>query len=420
MKYKKIKRENYNIHYIKSNRFKVVSIVLFLTKEFDKNDIKFGSLLCNNMLYTTKKYNTKNKIAIAGEQLYGCKVSASYSLTGKLESYAFSLDFLNPKYSKSEYLDKSLNFFEEVLFNPNIENNGFNKEYFDILMKDAILKSKMLKDNPNSYSMREFLKLMYKGTPTEYIFTPSEEELSEVTPENLYEFYKSLFNGEYKIDIAIHGDVDESIIELVDNKFKNKLVGNNQKMRFMINHKYDDKLIEKIDVLPFKQSTLLMGYRLNNLTDYELNYVLKVYTCILGIVNDSLLFKIVREDNSLCYSIGASYNKYNPAIIISAGINKDNYEKTVELIKVCMEKMKDKESISHLFEASKKYLGTSFNRHYDDLSSQVNYYFDKEFADLKEIETIRKIINKVTIEEVIEFNKKISPAVIYLLKGDDK
>ena len=133
-----------------------------------------------------------------------------------------------------------------------------------------------------------------------------------------------------------------------------------------------------------------------------------------------LKFILVREDNSLCYSIGASYNKYNPAITISAGINKDNYDKTVELINYCLEKMKDKDSISHLFEASKKYIGTSLNRYYDDLSSQVNYYFDREFADIKEIETIREKINNVTIDEVIEFNKKISPSVIYLLKGDSK
>ena len=420
MKYKKIERDNYNIHYIKSDRFKVISIVLFLSKVFDKNDIKYGGLLCSNMLYTTKKYNTKNKIAIAGEELYGCKVSGSFSLTGMLESYAFALDFLNPKYSKPEYLEKSLEYYKEVLFNPNVDKNGFNKEYFDIIMKDAILKSKMLKDNPNTYSMYKFLKIMYKGTPSENIFIPTEEELTEVNPKNLYDFYKSLFDGSYKIDIAIYGDTDESIIDLVENAFKDKLKGNNSKLSYMINHKYDDKLIEKVDVLPFKQSKLIMGYRLKDLTNYELNYVLKLYTAILGMVNDSLLFKIVREDNSLCYSISASYNKYNPSINVSAGINKENYEKTVELIGVCLEKMKDKKSIEHLFEPSKKYLGTIINRYYDDLSSQINYYFDREFADLEDLETIRERINNVTIDEVIELNKKISPAVIYLLKGDDK
>lgn len=420
MKYKKIERDNYNIHYINTNRFKMVSVVLLLTKEFNKDDIKFGGLLCNNMLFTTKKYNTKNKLAIAGEELYGCKVSGSFSLTGGLESFAFALDFLNPKYTSPEYLDKSLDFLIEVLFNPNVDKMGFNKEYFDIIMKDAILKSKMLKDSPNTYSTCEYLKLMYKGTPTEYIFVPSEEELSEVNTENLYEFYKQLFNGNFKIDIAIMGDNEESLIDIIESKLKDKIIGNNKKMVYRINHKYDDKLIKKTDVLPFKQSRLLMGYRLNNLTDYELNYVLRVYNSILGNVNDSLLFKIVREDNSLCYSIGSSYNKYNPSLTISAGINKENFEKTIELINVCLEKMKDKKSIEHLFEASKKSISTAINRYYDDLSSQINFRFDREFADIEDVETIRERINNVTLDEVIELNKKISPSVIYLLKGDSK
>ena len=39
---------------------------------------------------------------------------------------------------------------------------------------------------------------------------------------------------------------------------------------------------------------------------------------------------------------------------------------------------------------------------------------------IEDVETIRERINNVTLDEVIELNKKISPSVIYLLKGDSK
>ena len=81
-----------------------------------------------------------------------------------------------------------------------------------------------------------------------------------------------------------------------------------------------------------------MGYRLNNLDFHEMNHVLRIYNTILGTMNDSILFNIVREGNSLCYTIGSYYSKYNPSLTIYAGINKKNYELTVKLIKECVEK----------------------------------------------------------------------------------
>ena len=41
---------------------------------------------------------------------------------------------------------------------------------------------------------------------------------------------------------------------------------NDEKLKFKIEHKYNDKLNTKIDSLPFNQSKLYVGYRLNNLT----------------------------------------------------------------------------------------------------------------------------------------------------------
>ena len=63
---------------------------------------------------------------------------------------------------------------------------------------------------------------------------------------------------------------------------------------------------------------------------HEFNHVLRVYNTILGTMNDSVLFNIVREKHSLCYSIGSYYSKFNPSLTIYAGINKDNYEKESE------------------------------------------------------------------------------------------
>ena len=413
MEYKKIIEDNYTLHLINSDRFKLMNVVIFLTKKYNEKDVPYGVLL-----YSTKNYNTKNKIAIKGEELYGSRITSSFTSTGDSLSFSFALDFLNPKYTKKEYLSKTLDFLCEVLFNPNVTKDGFDEQYFNIIKNDVIAAINSTKDNPAKYASIEYGKIMYKGTPSAKGVNPTVEEIEKVTPLKLYEFYKKLFDGEYKIDIAVHGEYNDEIIGIIKNKF-NKIKSSKDKIDLKIKQKYNTKLITKTDTLPFKQSRLLIGYRIKEPTYHEMNHVLKIYNTMLGTMNDSLLFNIVREQNSLCYSIGSYYSKYNNALTIYAGINKDNADKSIELIKKCVEMMSNKNIIEKLYDYALKTINTYLNNYYDDVTSQINKYYIKEFEETEDIETLREKLNNVTVDEIVELNKKINIQTIYLLKGDN-
>ena len=418
MEYKKIIKHNKTIHLINTDRFKSLNVVVFFTKEFNKDDIVYSNLLTNNMVYSSKKYNTKNKMAIKGEDLYGTKITSAFMISGKLESLVFSLDFVNPKYTSEEYLYESLDFLSEVLFNPNVKNEEFNNEYYEITKNDIISRINSIRVNPNMYAGIEYAKVMYEGTPSSFSSIPTLEDLERVNSKKLYKFYKTLFDGTYKIDIVVHGEIEDNIISIISDMFKG-VKSCNKKLSLMIKHKYETDVKEKIETLPFNQSKLYVGYRLNDVNYHELNHVLRVYNTILGTMNDSVLFNIVREENSLCYSIGSYVLRYNPSLTIYAGINKDNYEKTIELIKKCVNDMSDKKQISRLFDSAKKTINTYLNNYYDDQISQINLYYNREFEESEDIEELKSNIDKVTIDEVIEINKKISLSTIYLLKGDN-
>jgi len=418
MEYKRITKDNIVYHLINTNRFKEISIVMFLTKEFDKNDIPFFSLLINNLTYSSKKYNTKDLIASTSEDLYGLSLTSSFNFTGKCETLSFTLDFLNPKYTSVEYMDMSLDYFKEIVLNPNVKDGKFNKKYFDIIKNDIISSINSLQDNPSKYASINYAKIMYNNTPTAYTTIPNIEDLDKVNEKNLYSFYKELFNNKCNIDICVLGEIDESIIDKLHSRFKN-IKSIRKDIKFSIDYKYDNKLHEKIDSLKFNQSKLYMGYRIKDANYHELMHVSRVYNTILGTMNDSILFNIVREENSLCYTIGSYINRFNPSLTIYAGINKDNYEKTIELIKKCVNDMGNKKVVERLFEYAKKTINTYLNNYYDDLVSQINNYYVGEYEYQEDIETLRENINSVTIDEVINFNNKISLSTIYMLKGDN-
>lgn len=418
MDIKKFIKDNITYQLINTKRFKQISIVVFLTKKFNVDDIPYSYLLINNLMYSSKKYNSKDLISSASEDLYGLKASSSFTINGTCESISFSLDFINPKYLDSAYLDDALDYFSEIIFNPNVNDFHFNEEYFNIIKSDTISSINALKDNPSQYAAINYASIMYKGTPEEYPTLPTLESLNKVNTSNLYTFYKEMLNNKYKVDIVVLGEVDESIIDKIHSRFRT-IKSNNSKLGFMVDYDYDKKLITKIDALKYNQSKLYMGYRLNDFNYHELMHISRVYNTILGTMNDSILFNIVREENSLCYNIGSYINRLNPSLTIYAGINKNNYEKTIELIKKCVSDMSKKEVIERLFDSAKKTINTYLNNYYDDASAQINHYYMNEFEVLEDIEVLKENINKVTIDEVIELNKKISLSTIYMLKGDN-
>lgn len=418
MEYKKIQKDNYMLHLINTDRFKMMSVVIFFTKKFEKRDIIYGNLLTKNLVYSSKKYNTKSKIATIGEELYGARISSSFNIVGNTSEYIFSLDFLNPKYTESKYMDESLDFLKEVLFNPNVDENGFNEEYYNILVNEVKANVESIKDNPNLYASVSYAKKMYKGTASEYFYLPSVKDLESISRSDLYNYYKELFSGKYRVDVVCYGELDPNIEKNID-RICRGLVSNNEVVKLSIKHKFSDEVCEYKDTLSFNQSKLYMGYRLNDMNYHERSHVLKVYNTILGTMNDSILFNIVREKHSLCYSIGSYYSKYNPSLTIYAGINKDNYEKSVSLIKECMEMMRDEKVLSRLFDSAKKTINTYLNNYYDDAVSQINKFYYDQFEESEDIESFRENLNNVTIDEVIALNDKISLSVIYLLEGDN-
>ena len=160
------------------------------------------------------------------------------------------------------------------------------------------------------------------------------------------DFYLTVLNDKYTEDgnfassleflseiIFVIGDVDiKEATDLIKMYFKFDIL-KKLKMPFMVDEKKPrrSKLVfnEKIDNT---QSKLAIGCRINGLSEYERNYPLTLFNVIFGGCSDSKLFKEVREENSLCYTIYSITNKLDNVLLIRAGIDKENYKKTVSLI----------------------------------------------------------------------------------------
>lgn len=182
---------------------------------------------------------------------------------------------------------------------------------------------------------------MFKGTPFGIYKYGKLEDIENIDEKNLYDYYKKLIS-EAKIDIFISGDIEEEkvIDDIVRNKNIEKLnertpIYNMQNVPIQ-KHETPQEIKETADVT---QGNLCIGLEIEENNKKE-RYVAIVYNAIFGGFSTSKLFQIVREKHSLAYTASSNYLRHKNVIFIRCGIEIENYEKTMNIIKEQIEDMK--------------------------------------------------------------------------------
>lgn len=418
MEYKKIELGGFNLHTIKTEetKYKKIYIEVFFQRKALKEETTIRSLLSKVLTESTNKYNTNRKMFIESEELYGAEIAAKNILSGYNNNLIFEMNFINEKYTELGMNERTLDFFIEMLFNPNINNNKFDSESFKNCKES--LKEELISenDNPQLYSVKKMLENM-TDSPASYNVVGYLEDLEKINESNLYDYYKTLFVNDI-IDIYVVGDIDTDYIkEYFKNKFEVRTFKKSIETTFIKFDKFRIRPKKIKEPKQFNQSNLAIGFKIEDLNLYERQYVLPIFNYIYGGGAEAKLFQIIREKYSLCYSIHSKYVPSNSMLIVTSGINRDQFDKTTKLIKKIFKEMCKGKFTKEEFDVAVN----SYKSLLKELSDSQRYLADsynlKEKWGYDDIETRINNIDKVTIDDIVKISQKIKIDTIYLLEG---
>lgn len=414
MNYKKYTNNAYNLHLIKTDKFKSILIKINFKRKVKKEDVTYRNLLSKALLQSTNKYKTSRELEIMTEELYGFYMNAESFLSGNYILTSFTANFLNEKYTEKGMNEKSLQFLLDFIFEPDVTNKSFNN--FDIvkrLVKDEI---ETLKDNPKVYSQIRLLEEIDKKGPISLNGIGYTSDLEKIDSHKLYKYYESFLKSDL-IDIFVVGNIGEEFKDLIVKNFNINTLKKPSESHFVKHDKLRKRVKIIYEEMPVEQAKLNIGFKLDNLTDFEMKYVTRIYSFILGGGPNSKLFKNVREKNSLCYYINCSYKPTYNLLVISAGINKEQFKKCLNLIKKELNKIKKGEfEESDINEAKTTFLN-ALQEIEDSALSIVKTFESCEYLGLDLIEDRKKTIVNVTKEDIMNFAKKVHIDTIYVLQG---
>lgn len=418
MKYTKYKNGAYNIHFIKTDRFKTISIRINFKRKVNKEEITKRNLLTRVLLESNEFYKTNRLIEIEIEKLYGLMLRSSASISGNYSIMSFESSFLNEEYTDKQMTEKSLEFLLQFIFNPDIEKKGFEEKNFNLCKKALKEEIECLKENPEKYGMHKMLEAMDESAPYAINADGSLENLKKITKENLYEYYKEVIKSDL-IDIFIIGDFNEQEIKkIINNKFKINTLKKPSQSHYIEHKKIRIRAQVKKEKQDLEQSKLYLGCKLEKLTDFERKYVMNIYSFILGGSPNSKLFMNLREKNSLCYSVNSTYQPVFNLLIVKAGIDSENYKKSVDLIREEMKNMEKGKFTEDDIKAGIITYKNTFKEVEDSAFSIINSYASCEYLGYDPINVRIKEIEKVDKNSIMKVAKKIHIDTIFMLEGN--
>ena len=408
--------KNVKLTLIPESKFKTNLISVYRQRKLDRNEVTKNALLPGILKSGCNKYKTLGQLTDREEELYGSYLHAGASKRGESQVLGFSILSVNEKYLDEKILGQCIEFLNEIINNPLVIDGGFNEEYLNIekeILKDSIMS--IINDKGN-YAMKRTNEIMFEGEPYSINGKGYIEDLDTIDRVSLYEHYKEVLKTS-PIEIMIEGEFEETeVVELIKEKFQFDR-GNIIDIPKEEYYKEVDKVKEVKETMDIAQGKLVMGYRCNvDYLDEEKYYSLLLGSRILGGGADSKLFINVREKESLCYTIYSTIQKSKSTMMVCSGIEAQNYEKTVNLVKEQVQKLKDGDITESEISNAKIAFINSLNSLNDEIGRISDFYFSQSISKNKsDLDQIKNMINKSTKEDIVEAVKNIELDTIYFL-----
>ena len=418
VKYIKI-ADGINLYYINDTKYKTVSMAMYLHREIDRNEVTKNALLTKVLRRGNAGYNSIKSINTYLESMYGTLFSVDVSKKADIQSISCSVSNIADKYSEEGLTARTAQFMLELMFEPYVVNGAFCEEYVESEKKnlkddiDAIINDK------RSYANMRCIEEMCKGEKNAILDCGYIEDIPHINCTNLYEHYKKIVFSS-PVDIYIVGDADVDSLAQTIREYLSPYKFDISPLKATLTKRSagDIKHIdEKMDV---NQGKLSMGFMTGLNGDDEDYYALLVANSIFGSGAHSKLFNNVREKMSLAYYASSRLDKFNSLMVVSSGIEFENYNKAKDEILVQLDAVKNGDFTSEELAVAKDFIINSYKSYFDSPYLMREFYLSSSFT--KHTDTIEEAIEKVgavTAEQVKCAFANVSLDTVYFLKGKD-
>lgn len=322
------------LHLCNTNKFKTISIMLMMKAPIKENLITARALIPHILNGGSTNYPNRKLIKQKLDGMYGATLSSDVLKKGENHIITFRMEipadqFLN---ESNSLLKSSLDLLHEVVYSPMLENGVFNSSIVEQEKHSLKQRLTSMYNEKLLYANVRLIEEMFKGEPYQFSAFGREEDIDSLNALTIYQVYEELLQND-RFDLFIVGAFNEDEVKLmVQDVFSEQ--HNNKPIKTISSDRKGVNGVKVIqDKMDVKQGKLFLGYRIFSTIQDEDYEATRVANAIFGRFPSSKLFINMREKESLAYFAHSQIESNKGLLITMAGIDFDNYERAVEIIR---------------------------------------------------------------------------------------
>lgn len=406
-----------NLNLIKTDKFKSNLLSFYFLRPLTREEVTKNALLPLVLKRGTMELKTNLEIQKKLEENYGANLSVAINKRGEKHVLRFSVETINGEYiNNKEYIYDVFNLLKSIIFNPLLEEGYFKKSYVEQEKENLKRKIESRINDKRSYAIDRCIEEMCKNERFGIYPLGSIEDLPKIDEEILYKHYKKVIETN-PIEIFFVGNYDDDMVlymKEMANIERGEII-DIPREQIISRVKTKNMVYEDLDV---NQGKLVLGFRTGIPYEDRLYNGLLVGSDILGGGPNSKLFKTVREKESLAYYITSTVFKYKSILLVDGGIEFENFEKTIDIIKEQIEEIQKGNFSEDDIEISKESLKSSTRSIKDSIFLISEYFFSQILSnDKRTLDEVIADIDKVTKGEIVEAMSKLTIDTIYFMRN---
>ncbi len=426
---------NYSEHYLPNgirllfmptDKFKTISMALFLHQELSPDLAARSALLPAVLEQGSRQYPDKLTLQRKLENLYGSDLAADIVKSGERHVMAFSCETPHDKYlgQNGDLLSKGMSVLGSVTGDPLTENGGFKKDYVSQEKNQLIKDIRAMLNDKGTYAYERCIALMCAGERFGTYKLGSIEDYNGIDEEALFNYYKRVFYAN-PLDLYVIGDLEEQeVLEAAGEAFN---FSRSEEQGGLPATEVDRPVTEvryHEESMTVNQAKLVLGFRTYTAYGDEQYCPLLVYSGILGAFPHSKLFMQVREEAGLAYYVHSRLEKHKGLMVISAGINYQDYGEARDIIDRQLEDMVSGAISDKELDNTRQGLINSLRSQQDSPARLISSHLDGSIGGRTyTAEELIAGIEAVGRPEIQAVAEKIKLDTVYVLrpgKGGDK
>lgn len=407
---------------VRTNKFKTSMLSLSLLTPLRADTAAANALLPYVLRRGTATYPDMAAISAALDELYGGAIEPIVRKRGETQAIGFVASFLDDAFALdgSKILEPAAALMGELLLRPATEDGAFRRSYVEGERANLIDRIRAQVNEKRAYSLLRLTQEMCAGEPYGVDKLGDEASAAAITPAHLWGNYQRLLTeaplevfycGSAPMDrvvsalqSALSGLVRQKSVSCPDHCLHGKTAG-------------EPRLVtEAMDVT---QGKLALGFRTGDACVWSADYpALLVFNAVYGGTATSKLFLNVREKLSLCYFASSMLEKYKGLMLVSSGIEFQNYEKARGEILAQLDNCREGKIEDWELQGAKRSLVSALRSGMDSQGRMEDFWSGQAVAGLEEgPEELIARIEAVTTGQVAEVARKITLDTVYFLKG---